>query len=954
MADRIIIKNTPSEDNLDNIQANEVLNGEVLIVRESGKERAFIKNTDDEISPMHRFLDGQEFSYSGTPYEAVDLGLPSGNLWCSKNVGALDPQDGGLFFQWGDTQGYTKEQVGVDKQFASDYSDYKWFGGFDDDGYPIFTKYGVNDGLATLESEDDAVVVNVGNGWRTPTHFDFYELILFTDVYLIGIDGKEYKLLLTEETLSGSPTNEILGVKFYNKSDYSKSIFISASGFAFDSEVYGIKEGVLLHSSELYKLMSSIFGTNICYILQVIANYGIGGINVLETYYGCNVRGIKEFPSYQLVDLGLPSGNLWANKNVGAWSEEDSGLYFQWGDKQGYKDYQVGKIKIFDDYHYLYYDEDNDEYTKYTGTDEGTDGLVVLEAGDDAATMNISLGWVTPTKEDLKELLDNTNIFFISIEGEEIELTLNEDGNITLPSQYVMKGIKFYRKDDHSKYIFIPSCGGAILGNIRYDGDNLALWSSSLDENFDTESYYLFLNGRESAMDISTAYRDYGFPVRSIVRQELYEAVDLGLPSGNLWCNKNIGAYNEEHLGLYFQWGDIIGHTVKESISGYKWYDGGTFTKYTGTDGDGLTVLESADDAATQIMGSNWCMPTNEEFNELLRNTNVYFVPIVGDEIQIFPNDNGSFILPDYSKIKGLKFYNKTDNSKYIFIPRNEVNILNLSNGPYISYLWTSSLGDEYNDAAYTFQTNIEYNLCETYYDSRDNIVPIRGIQRKTSSYKTIDLGLPSGLLWADKNIGAETEEDAGLYFQWGDTEGYTAEQVGVDKEFANDWSDYKWGTNPNFTKYTSSDGLTTLEAIDDAATQIMGSDWRMPTREDFQELVSNTDIYFISTDGSEVQVTSISGGYFFFPLADTMKGVKFYNKNDHSKYIFIPASGVSLAGFVQNVGVCGYLWSSSFYTSNTQYALYLYFGASSGGGNVNFNERFGGFGVRGVKSLTV
>lgn len=49
------------------------------------------------------------------------------------------------------------------------------------------------------------------------------------------------------------------------------------------------------------------------------------------------------------------------------------------------------------------------------------------------------------------------------------------------------------------------------------------------------------------------------------------------------------------------------------------------------------------------------------------------------------------------------------------------------------------------------------------------------------SLYKAINLGLPSGKLWADKNIGAATPEDSGLYFQWGDTQGYTAEQVGSE-----------------------------------------------------------------------------------------------------------------------------------------------------------------------------
>ena len=223
---------------------------------------------------------------------------------------------------------------------------------------------------------------------------------------------------------------------------------------------------------------------------------------------------------------------------------------------------------------------------------------------------------------------------------------------------------------------------------------------------------------------------------------------------------------------------------------------------------------------------------------------------------------------------------------------------------------------------------------------------------KKVLNYKTIDLGLPSGLLWADKNIGAATEEDAGLYFQWGDIQGYTAEQVGVDKQFT--WTDYKWGTSSNFTKYMGSDGLTTLESADDAATQIMGSDWRMPTRADFQELVSNTDIYFISTDGSEVQATYTGGTYntFTFPNVEIMKGVKFYNKGDHSKYIFVPASGGAVDGSVQNAGVYGYLWSSSLYASYVRGAWVLVFFAPDGYGGVgDVGSRYYGFGVRGVKS---
>lgn len=97
------------------------------------------------------------------------------------------------------------------------------------------------------------------------------------------------------------------------------------------------------------------------------------------------------------------------------------------------------------------------------------------------------------------------------------------------------------------------------------------------------------------------------------------------------------------------------------------------------------------------------------------------------------------------------------------------------------------------------------------------------------ATYEYVDLGLPSGTLWAKMNVGAESETDTGLYFAWGETEGYTAEQVGVDKQFT--WADYKFnpsGDGETFTKYTS--GEETLELIDDAAAVNMGGNWHMPS----------------------------------------------------------------------------------------------------------------------------
>ena len=225
------------------------------------------------------------------------------------------------------------------------------------------------------------------------------------------------------------------------------------------------------------------------------------------------------------------------------------------------------------------------------------------------------------------------------------------------------------------------------------------------------------------------------------------------------------------------------------------------------------------------------------------------------------------------------------------------------------------------------------------------------------NQYKTIDLSLPSGLLWADRNIGANSEEDAGLYFQWGDTQGYTAEQVGSGEGLkAFSWADYKFsidGSSSNFSKYNASDSKTVLDPEDDAAHVNMGGNWRMPTYEEYKELCFNTDIYLVPTEGEEIQGTAQeqSGSVIRIIWASkaegTLKGVKFYKKGDKQTYMFVPASGVASGGSMQSVGQFGFLWSSSLNSSDVPYAWYFNFGAS--GGYVNLGHRRYGLPVRGV-----
>jgi hypothetical protein len=109
-----------------------------------------------------------------------------------------------------------------------------------------------------------------------------------------------------------------------------------------------------------------------------------------------------------------------------------------------------------------------------------------------------------------------------------------------------------------------------------------------------------------------------------------------------------------------------------------------------------------------------------------------------------------------------------------------------------------------------------------------------------TNNYDYVDLGLPSGTLWATMNVGATDINDPGMYFQWGDTQGYTADQVGTDKFF--NLNSYKYSINgsPDMTKYNSTDGLTTLELSDDAVRVNMGGDWSLPTSEQIEELFNS------------------------------------------------------------------------------------------------------------------
>lgn len=193
-------------------------------------------------------------------------------------------------------------------------------------------------------------------------------------------------------------------------------------------------------------------------------------------------------------------------------------------------------------------------------------------------------------------------------------------------------------------------------------------------------------------------------------------------------------------------------------------------------------------------------------------------------------------------------------------------------------------------------------------------------------SHDYVNLGLPSGTLWATCNVGADTPEDYGDYFAWGETQ---------PKDWY-DWSTYQYcmGSYNTLTKYCNNsvygyngftDNLTILQPSDDAATANWGNGWRMPTKEEWQELYQNTTHTWTTQNGVNGRLFTASNG----------------------SSLFLPVAGFRWVGELCNVGIFGYY---SLGTDDPDFAWCLYFG-SDGAHGYDFSYGHGsGYPVRPVR----
>ena len=469
--------------------------------------------------------------------------------------------------------------------------------------------------------------------------------------------------------------------------------------------------------------------------------------------------------------------------------------------------------------------------------------------------------------------------------------------------------------------------------------------------------------------------------------------VDLGLPSGLLWATCNLGADIPEEYGDYFAWGetqpkDNFSWTNYQYCMG----SFNTLTKYCnnpdiGYNGftDDLTTLLPEDDAAMANWGDDWRMPTEGEWQELYENTTVTWTTQNGVNGRLFTASNGNSLflpaagycnesIPEAAGIIGdywtssldpdypsgaLSFFFNSSNYYIGFCNRlygrnvrpvrtgsqstsfvidatanpveggvvsgggtyqagAECTLTATVNEGYTFTNWTENDEVVSTNATYTFTVNADRTLVANFTSNGGG-----------DDHEYGDRGLPSGLLWATCNVGADNPEDYGDYFAWGETQ---------PKDYY-EWSTYQHcnGSYNTLTKYCNNssygyngftDNLTTLLPEDDAATANWGSGWRMPTQAEWQELLNNTTVTWTTQNGVYGRLFTASNG----------------------NSLFLPAAGYRFRSSLYSAGGYGAYWSSSLYAGSPYSAWSLDF--DSGNYSMYGSNRYRGFTVRPVCSL--
>ena len=729
-------------------------------------------------------------------HEFVDLGLPSGTLWATTNIGADTPEDYGDYFAWGEKE--TKPVFNWNTYLLANYNNRR------------LTKYctnasygndGFTDNLTELEAGDDAAAAIWGRGCQMPCREQFGELMDTSYVTKKSVrNGNLRGLEITSKQngksiylpgagyFDGNAVQQGGTYGFYWSRSLFERIPVQAYFFYFMGTVSRVRQqerylgssirpvctmpapyrwlvkDISLNYTQLdlpkgttEQLKATIvpsYATNTDYTTESsdesVATVSSTGLVKAIAEGTCVITfratdGSDQTATCQItvttqgstsghewVDLGLPSGTIWATCNIGANSPTEYGDYFAWGETQPKEEYTWGT--------YTYCEGTYKTQVKYNSEDCKT----WLQTTDDAAYVNWSSKWQMPSKEQLEELLNEnyTTIEQTTLEGVNGRIITSKFNNksVFFPNAgcYSMNGFKdegscghYWTRTLNSEYAWYSHCLLSQPSNIistygyRYPGKSVrpvlhqeivylnsilldksglcltqnasaqltatvspgnalnsdVLWKSSNPSIASVNSNGLVTAGTTGGTCIITCFAADGSGTKATCLVTVIgdlcpnsthpHVIDLGLPSGTKWCCCNVGAKAPIGYGNYYSWGDT---SPKEDYSSSN-YNSNITTDIAGT----------SYDVALEYMGSPWQMPTYEQMNELVINCYSAWTTLndINGVIITGPNGKQIFLPAGGQKSSASTYYLGTEGMYWTSTPDtyNNVKYLDFSTG---------------------------------------------------------------------------------------------------------------------------------------------------------------------------------------------------------------------------------------------------------------------------------
>ena len=635
----------------------------------------------------------------------------------------------------------------------------------------------------------------------------------------------------------------------------------------------------------------------------------------------CNGWEVYANAGHGYVDLGLPSGLKWATCNVGASAPEEYGNHYAWGEVS-YKD----------------------EYTEENSVTSGLGfGGISGHAAYDAARAVWTGEWRMPTSAEFEELRNHCTWEWITENGVGgCKVTGSNGNSIFLPADSIggsywsatpydscnAYGLDFTGSDDLTLGGFLRSRGSVVrpviggcyfgLGNKNLEaaavaaeytvnvGSNIA-WTATATESWltvtkiDNASFVVGVDSNLVLMPRSAviAFSDSenGNALDTLFVTQVAAEPYFTLAATEMTATAAAGRYPLE-INTNLEWAAEVDAEwitlLRTSVE--------TMDEWTSTNKNHSSTSQNEytfDVEAGDTLSFNWSVSSETNYDYLtitLDGTQIvrqsgtnsgnytYVFTAAGTHTlqAVYSKDGSNSVGNDEGRIYNITLTNSVPASLMVCVDENS---LSLPRTATITFTRSDS-GEELGTVTVT-QAGAE---------SVENVTP-----------EHVDLGLPSGLKWATCNVGATAPEEYGNYYAWGEV-----------------------NTKEDYTESTSLTYGMELGDISgnpqyDAATANWGGTWRMPTSEEFQELLDNCTWEWMTYNGKNgYKVTGSNGNYIFLPAAGCRDGTSLYH-----------------------VGSLGYYWSSTPY--DTGRACYLDFGSGSHG--TLWLSRYYGRSVRPVKS---